>query len=66
MRIRKVFIQKVAPELGPEDQQLIVALEDDRYEAISIYWSRDARSLAYSLQDLAERLIRQSNEEVKK
>jgi hypothetical protein len=62
MKIEKVFIRKVAPEISPPDLQLIVVLEGDRYEAIPIHLQQHAKSLAYNLLDLAERLIRRDNE----
>lgn len=62
MRIKEVLIRKVAPEISPPDLELIVILEGDRHEAIPIHLQQHAKSLAYNLLDLAERLIRRNNE----
>lgn len=65
MIVEKVFVREVAPEVGPEDLQLVVMLSGDQFEAVPVHLGQHPRSFAYNLVDLAERLMRRSNKEFK-
>ena len=41
MRIKKIFIDEIPLELGPEDLRLIIVLENDQYVSFPIFLSQD-------------------------